>query len=67
MIGIPVKWMYFVYTVFFWAEGIFDGLREAQGLGRTGVLPVRRSVAAHSATKQGAKSTRPFKLVRVCR
>jgi hypothetical protein len=38
------------------AEGIFDGLREAQGLRRTGVLQVRRSVAARSATKQGAKS-----------
>jgi hypothetical protein len=44
----------------FQAEIDFDGLRETQGLGRAGVLHVRRSVTACSVTKQAAKYIRPL-------
>lgn len=47
------------------AKKDFDGLPEAQGLGRTGEHKVRRSVAARSATKQSAKHPTGHRLARL--
>lgn len=54
-----------VFTIekLYWAEGIFDGLRKAQGLGRIGVL--LRTSKRHNPRCDKARRKKRFGLMRV--